>query len=361
MKFTHKLEHKFSMYLFYPYLWTICLYLNFFDPIGFHVEEEFGFTCQPASENSGGYAPRKPEMQGSTWTIRNFGATYLMPSLKKQINERIERAVLQASREGIRVVGLGNFNKAEWMNHGGSDIVEKLGDRLGNTYISHGDTLSAAVVYQYAMALRQKGYWSRGVFVTGSTSKIGRAVVLSLAAQHIRVVMFTQVKARFEEIAAEAGPNRQYLTCAHDLADGKACDLWLTGKMVPYGKELLNALPYGSTLLNFSVPDPLTHKLLSTRPDILHLDTGLLAYNPKVMSPRFTLLLPDGMIYACLAGSVVHSALGLEAHEVGPVIVADMDKYWNAALTLGFSIPAPTSFYNPITMPPPTKLTVTTV
>jgi hypothetical protein len=258
-------------------------------------------------------------------------------------------------------VGLGNFNKAEWINHGGSDLVEKLKDKLQGTYISHGDTLSAAVVYQYAMALRQKGYWSRSVFVTGSTSKIGRAVVLSLANQHIRVVMFTQVKARFDEIAADAGVNSSYLVFANDLSEGKSCDLWLTGKMIPYGKELANALPRGVTVINFSVPDPLTQKLLRSRPDVLHLDTGLLAYNPKVMSPRFTWLLPNGLIYACLAGGIVHSALGIEAHEVGPVVVADMEKYWNAALALGFTIPAPTSFYSPITMPPPNKPSVVTV
>jgi len=247
------------------------------------------------------------------------------------------------------------------MNHGGSDLVEKLGDRLTNTFISHGDTLSAAVIYQYAMFLRQKGYWSRGVMVTGSTSKIGRAVVLSLANQKIPVVMFTQVKARFDEIAAEAGPNSSFLTYATDLAEGRSCDLWLTGKMIPHGKELLNAIPHGTTVLNFSVPDPLTGKLMRSRPDLLHLDTGILYFNPKVMTTRFTWLLPNGMIYACLAGGIVHTALGIRAHEVGSVVVADMEKYWNAALALGFSIPPPTSFYLPVVLPAPKKLAVTIV
>jgi len=71
------------------------------------------------------------------------------------------------------------------------------------------------------------------------------------------------------------------------------------------------------------------------------------------MSPKFTWLLPSGIIYACLAGGIVHSVLGYEKHEVGPVVIDEMDKYWNAALQLGFSIPAPSSFYNPIKMPAP--------
>jgi len=212
------------------------------------------------------------------------------------------------------------------------------------------------------MRLKEQAYWSNSVFVTGSTSKIGRAVVLSLANQHIRVVMYTQVKARFDEIAAEAGQNSSYLVFSSDLSDGKSCDLWMTGKMLPRGKELLDRIPYGATVINFSVPDPLTPKLMKSRPDILHLDTGLLAYDHKFMSPKFTWLLPNGVIYACLGGSIVHSILGIDAHEVGPVVVADMDKYWNAALALGFTIPSPSSFYVPICLPPPSKnLSVTVV
>lgn len=361
MKFTHKLEHKLWMYLLHPYLWVLGFYISCLDRIGYHYEEEFSVTAIHDKSQSE-FTPKKQEFTGATWTIRNLGFQYLLPSFKKSIQDRIERAILDAASKNVKVVGLGNFNKAEWMNHGGSDIVEKYQDKLNGTYISHGDTLSAAVVYQYAMRLREQGYWSNSVFVTGSTSKIGRAVVLSLANQHIRVVMYTQVKARFDEIAAEAGQNSSYLVFSSDLSDGKSCDLWMTGKMLPRGKELLDKIPYGATVINFSVPDPLTPKLIKSRTDILHLDTGLLAYNPKFMSPKFTWLLPNGVIYACLGGSIVHSILGIEAHEVGPVVVADMDKYWNAALSLGFSIPPPSSFYAPITLPPPCKnLSVTIV
>jgi len=361
MKFTHKLEHKVWMYLFHPYLWVVGIWISFLDKHGYQYEEQFPVTAI-VDKSQSEFTPKKEQLTGATWTIRNLGFQYLLPSFKKSIQDRIERSVLDAASQNVRVVGLGNFNKAEWMNHGGSDIVEKYQDKLNGTYISHGDTLSAAVVYQYAMKLKEQGYWSNSVFVTGSTSKIGRAVVLSLANQHIRVVMFTQVKARFDEIAAEAGQNSSYLVFSSDLSDGKSCDLWMTGKMLPRGKELLNQIPYAATVINFSVPDPLTPKLMKSRPDVLHLDTGLLAYNPKFMSPKFTWLLPNGMIYACLGGSIVHSILGIEAHEVGPVVVSDMDKYWNSALALGFTIPPPSSFYAPVNMPPPNKnLSVTIV
>jgi len=339
------------MYLLYPYISIVCSWYCFFSKTGHHNEENFHFHPN-SNQIDGQSAPLKSQYNGTTWIVRNLGFQYLMPVFKKLLQDRIEKAVLDAQDQGIRVVGLGNFNKAEWINHGGSDIVANLKDKLNRTYISHGDTLSAAAIYHTVMQLKEQGYWSSNVYITGATSKIGRAVVLNLAKQHIRVVMLTQCKERYDEIADEAGENREYLIYSSDLADGKSCDLWLTGKMLPKGKQLLNAIPKGATILNFSVPDPLTPKLLQSRPDLLHLDTGLLAFDPDVLNPKFTWLLPKGLIYACLAGAVVHSVLKIEAHEVGPVVIEDMEKYWNAALALGFKIPAPCSFYNPVTLPP---------
>jgi len=229
---------------------------------------------------------------------------------------------------------------------------------LNGTVISHGDTLSAAVIYQYALSLREKGYWKNAVFVTGATSKIGRAVCLSLAKHGIIVKMFTQCKPRFDEIASELSDPvaRSCLRFSSSLKEGADCDLWLTGKMIPSGKELLTAIPDDATVVNFSVPDPLTPQLIALRPDILHLDSGLLAYNKELMSPRFTWLLPEGHIYACLAGGIVHSVLGINHHEVGAVEVDTMDTYWFAAQKMGFFIPSPSSFYSPISLPPPKHL-----
>jgi len=352
----HKYQKKIWMWLYYPYLLLASIYWNLTQKNGFHTEEDFTFSNLAIKTPESSNGPLKNYYDGGTWIIRNYGVQYLLPSFKKLIQTRIEEAVLDAVKQNIRVVILGNFNKAEWMNHGGTDIVEKHKDKLKGTYISHGDTLSASVVYNYTMQLKQQNYWNKSVFVTGATSKIGRAVCLSLANQGIRVVMLTQCKERFDEIAAEAGENSKNLVFASNLSQGKTCDLWLTGKMIPSGSELLNAIPADSTVVNFAVPDPLTLRLLKSRPDILHLDSGLLAYDTKAMSPKFTWLLPSGIIYACLGGGIVHSVLGYEKHEVGPVIISEMDKYWKAALQLGFSIPAPSSFHSPIIMPAPKNI-----
>jgi predicted amino acid dehydrogenase len=346
MKLTHKYQHYPWMYLFYPYLMVLSTYWGYYEK-GFHDEEHWDFKTPKDSSY-------KNSQLGSTWIVRNIGAHYLMKSYKKIITKRIENAVLEAQSKGIKVVGLGNFNKAEWINHGGLDIIENLKDKLHSTYVSHGDTLSAAVVYQYGLWLKENNYWNKAVFVTGSTSKIGRALCLQLIKKNIKVYMYTQCRPRFDEIAAEADPSlRHLLVFCDDLRMGKDCDLWYTGKMIPRGKELIAAIPKHAVVVNFAVPDPLTPQHMAQRPDLLHLDSGLLKYDTNVMDPKFTWLLPQGNIYACLGGCVVHSVLGIEEHEIGPVKIEDMDKYWNAALDLGFSIPPHSSFYSPINIPPP--------
>jgi sterol desaturase/sphingolipid hydroxylase (fatty acid hydroxylase superfamily)/predicted amino acid dehydrogenase len=348
-KLKNKYEHKPWMYLLYPYLLLLSTYIGYFEK-GVHSEEEFDFTV-PSSESN---ENKSKSVRGATWIVRNLGAHYLFKSYKKTITNRIEDAVLEAQDQGVKVVGLGNFNKAEWINHGGLDIVEKLKNKLNGTYIAHGDTLSAASVYQYSMWLREQNYWNKAVFITGATSKIGRAVCLQLVKNDITVFMYSQCRARYQEIADEAAPEKRHLLVyCNNLADGKNCDLWLTGKMIPHGVELLNAIPKYATIVNFAVPDPLNPKLMATRPDLLHLDSGLLAYDSKVMCPRFTWLLPAGTIYACLAGCIVHSMLGIQAHEVGPVVIEDMDKYWKAAKECGFTIPPHSSFYSPTNLPAP--------
>lgn len=379
----HRYEHRWWYFPFYPLIFLIAFYISVLDRVGIHYEEDFSFTPLKKKEVIPDnltpeeieveklrhkWEPFKENLIGTTLIVRSFAAQYLFPSFQKLINDRIERAVLDTKKRGIKYVVLGNFNKAEWINHGGTDLVDRLEKieqlqiaegkpSLPKTIISHGDTLSAASVFQSALALRKKGYWNKKVFVTGSTSKIGRAVILSLARYGITVKMFTQCPPRFEEIAseAEASPlcKKGCLEMSNSLSDGADCDLWLTGKMIPFGKELLDAIPKNATVVNFSVPDPLNEQLLSTRPDILHLDTGILAFDQEILAPRFTWLLPRGLIYACLCGGIVHSSLGIEEHEVGAVKIETMDMYWEAANSLGFRLPAPTSFFHEITLPPP--------
>jgi predicted amino acid dehydrogenase len=302
-------------------------------PKPFTVIDEFKFSGVP----------------GDTLAVNNFGYHYLIKRFRKGIKQRICDTVLAAQQRGSTVVGLGALNKAEWLTNGGEWIVKELGDRL-KVPLVHGDSLTAAVVIEQALGILSK-IGEKQVYLIGPTSKIGRAVALSLVRNGIRVVMKTNSRRRYEAIMAEAGKDAYLLEHTDDLEDGSDCRLWITGKSDPSGAELIRHLPQDAVVLNFSVPDPLTPKVLKSRPDVRHFDGGLMAYSPSATSIHNTIRLVPGLTYACHAGTIVHAHMGWNEHEVGAVDVDRLSEYLGAAYDVGFRLPSPTSFLKPDTRP----------
>lgn len=299
-------------------------------------------------------------ISGDTLAVRNFGKHYMNKARWKSIKKRILETVLAAQERGATVIGLGALNKAEWLTDGGAWIVEELtkpnAERKLKVPLVHGDTLTAAVVSRQAADIIERlDLREKPVFLIGPTSKIGRAVALSLVRRGIRVMMYTNSRRRFEAILEEAGHYRTLLERTMDLRDGRNCRLWITGKAEPHGAELVNNLPYGAVVLNFSVPDPLSQsmRLLRNRLDIHHLDGGLMAYDPATTSMWNRIRLIPGLTYACHAGTIVHAAMGWTDHEIGPVEVDRMDVVLEAAFRVGFDMPPWTSFLRPCVLPTP--------
>lgn len=297
-------------------------------------------------------------MVGETVLVRNFAYHFLKASWREKIRQRILEAVLDAQARGVGVIGLGALTKAEWLTEGGKWIVDTLGQKL-TVPIVHGDTLTAAAVAQFALRIiydplrKMEPYGP--VFLTGATSKIGRAVALKLAQNGISVYLYTESRERFQKIKDEAialGVGERIFR-AKDLSIGRRCPLWITGKAEPgVGKKIIAALPQDAVVVNFSVPDPLSPKLLQSRPDVSHLDGGLMAYQTNQSSQFFMMRLRPGMIYACHAGTLVHAYKGWTHHEVGEVELSAMDECWLAAVELGLSLPRPTSFLLPLPAAP---------
>jgi len=284
------------------------------------------------------------QLRGETWLIRNFAWHFMIKSWQSKIRNRILKAVLSAQENGFQVIGLGALTKAEWLTEGGKWIVDKLGDKL-RVPIVHGDTLTAAAVYRRVLELQHLYHLTENpsVFITGGTSKIGRAVALALVKSGVKVYLYTQSSERFAEIASEA-TQQDLLVHATSFKDGASCSLWITGKAESgVGKKIIANLPQGAVVLNFSVPDPLTPSLLRQRRDVHHFDGGLIAYDKQRTGLFFTMRLTRGITYACHAGTMVHAYLKWTHHEVGPVDICQMDVVWEAALDLGMTLPRFTS------------------
>ncbi|XP_078162722.1 very-long-chain aldehyde decarbonylase GL1-2-like isoform X2 [Carex rostrata] len=131
-----------------------------------------------------------------TWTVPRYGFHYFLPFAKDGINHQIELAILRADKIGVKVISLAALNKNEALNGGGTLFVDKHPDL--RVRVVHGNTLTAAVI------LREIQTNVKEVFLTGATSKLGRAISLYLCRKKIRVMMLTQSTQRFRDIKKEA-------------------------------------------------------------------------------------------------------------------------------------------------------------
>jgi len=151
-----------------------------------------------------------------SWRIFQYIWQYFLPFATKGINQQIEQGILSADRMGVKVLSLAALNKVwnynckarnsfircetyflasedscwnfcplfvqnEALNGGGVLFVKKHPNL--RVRVVHGNTLTAAVT------INQIPKDVKEVFLTGATSKLGRAIALYLCRKHVRVLV----------------------------------------------------------------------------------------------------------------------------------------------------------------------------
>jgi NAD(P)-dependent dehydrogenase (short-subunit alcohol dehydrogenase family) len=338
--------------------------------------------------------------RSEVWFAKSFGWQYITasPFWRGYAKETVVRSALRAQNQGVKVLGLGALNKAHWLNNGGEDLVTDLERRSPEGYILspldvelgllkpestmnkikvvHGNTLTAAVVCYQLRVLLSEHFANQSaphrdstvpckaltVIVIGATSKIGRAVALTMAAtEHVRVICVGCKSKRLDSIIEEArlsalstGKGSEIISCTDVLtASESAVDaVWLLGKGDRLS-PLVDLIPLGSRVLSYAVPCPLSvlegqgvcekkrsgvGRLL-LRDDVIYSDAGVMVLPEGMQAQRqFALMLPNHLVYTCHAAALVHHLEGWEHHEVGEVPLENMDVALAAAIGHGFSV-----------------------
>ena len=133
----------------------------------------------------------------------------------------------------------------EALNKGGQVFVERHPDL--KVRICHGNTLTAAVV------VKELQPDCKEVFMTGATSKLGRAIGLYLANKGVRVMMMTNSEERFRKIQVELPVEKQpYLVQVESAAAAKHCKTWIAGKWLTEKEQ--SYAPAGTHFHQFVVP-----------------------------------------------------------------------------------------------------------
>jgi len=260
-----------------------------------------------------------------TWVTPRYGFQYFLGFEKRRINRLIEQAIRDADRMGVKVFGLGALNKAEHVNGGGAIFPKRIGEGL-RTRVVHGNTLTAACL------LREFAPGTREVFLTGATSKLGRAAALWLCRRGVRVRMLTSSRERYEAIRDEAAPeHRHLLVQCTSHSEGGGCKTWIVGKLC--GAKDQACAPPGTHFHQVVVP-PIEH----TRSDCTYGELAAMDLPPTATDVKACeLFMPRRRIFACHAGALTHMLEGWKHHEVGPIDVDRIDVVWEAALRHGFT------------------------
>ncbi|KAK9097991.1 hypothetical protein Syun_025036 [Stephania yunnanensis] len=257
-----------------------------------------------------------------SWCVPRYGFQYFLPFAKDGINSQIEDGILEADKSGVKVISLAALNKNEALNGGGTLFVNKHPDL--RVRVVHGNTLTAAVILNEIPKDVQE------VFLSGATSKLGRAIALYLCRKKVRVMMLTQSKDRFKTIQMEAPDEYQsYLIQVTKYQAGQNCKTWIAGKWLTPRQQ--GWAPAGTHFHQFVVP-----MIMSFRRDCTYGKLAAMKLPEDVEglgTCEYTM--PRGVVHACHAGGVVHFLEGYKHHEVGTIDVDKIDVVWEAALKHG--------------------------
>ncbi|XP_008804902.2 very-long-chain aldehyde decarbonylase GL1-1-like [Phoenix dactylifera] len=258
------------------------------------------------------------------WAVPRYGFQYFLPFGRDGINDQIELAILRADKMGVKVLSLAALNKNEALNGGGTLFVSNHRDL--KVRVVHGNTLTAAVI------LNEIPKDAKEIFLTGATSKLGRAIALYLCRKKIRVLMLTLSAERFQKIQKEAPPECQhYLVQVTKYQAAQNCKTWIVGKWLSPREQ--RWAPPGTHFHQFVVPP-----IIGFRRDCTYGKLAAMRLPQDVQGLGMCEYTMDrGMVHACHAGGVVHFLEGWTHHEVGAIDVDRIDVVWRAALKHGLA------------------------
>jgi hypothetical protein len=304
-------SHPFVEYWYLKLCWPVCAVIAIFTRL-------FG---QPYVHDR----HKLNQLVLETWVTPAFAIQFFFKSQWSWINNKIRSAILDANESGVKVIGLGALNKNEALNGGGKLFVDELADQL-KVRVVHGNTLTAAAVIQKIPTDATE------VFVTGATSKLGRAISLYLAeTRGIKVVMYTTSEERYKKIYEEASDEaKPLLAHATKLEAGANIKDWIVGKFCSPKDQSI--APSGATFHQFVVPP-----LVESRKDCTYTELPAFQLPPAVRDFKTCeMTMKRNCVHACHAGAIVHALEQWDYHEVGAIDYTRIEATWDASVKHGF-------------------------
>ncbi|KAF8110634.1 hypothetical protein N665_0081s0064 [Sinapis alba] len=259
--------------------------------------------------------------------IPKFSSHYKSQHQKESINKMIEKAILEAEKNGVRVLSLGLLNQGEELNGYGEMYVRKH-PNLKIRIVDGSSLATQVVVHSIPVGTRE-------ILFRGQITKVARAIVTSLCQNGIKVMVL-----REEEHCMLAvflgGHCKENLV----LTTSYSPTIWLVGDGL--SKEEQKMAAEGTHFLPFSQFPP-----SQLRKDCFyHTTPAMIIPDSAHNIDSCENWLGRRVMSAWRVGGIVHALEGWEEHECGldvPMVNPHSHRVWEAALRHGFQ---------PLVLPP---------
>jgi len=244
---------------------------------------------------------------------------YMNPSSFPMINKELIDAIHnEYYYNGTTKFGLTNLNKNKQLNNSGEDLIKYIPK---DVLLWTGDSMSSAAVYNYLIQ-----HNINDIFFIGGTGKIGKVVCKMLAKHNVRITLYSENKARANEIASY---NPNYISVTDKLSDIHNYQNIVVGKYIDMNKLKLQ----DKNILDYNVP---FIKCSGNN----HVQLGVLRDTKRTLTGLHECLTGcnEDETYACFAGCFINGIINRTTHEVGEINEHDVVSVWAHGQALGFQL-----------------------
>ncbi len=275
------------------------------------------------------------------------GVVIGIPMTAKQLIEnrtlalkKIIKAVNLAKSKGANFIGLGAMTAS--LSRGGNDVIETIPDvtiTTGRTY-----TINNIVKYiEYCVNKFNLDSTSVRVGIVGAAGGIGSGVAIALAKSKFRHFVLIDLERKLENlkktiVILEKDMKDLTIEISHKVSSIKNCNIIIAATSAPEVVITSKDVNPGTIIINDAQPSDISPEIVSSRPDVLVIEGGVVKTNNIDCHINFGLHNKTD-IFSCLAETLLlafedskeHYSINGYSYDFMSQLKKDGDK-------LGFSI-----------------------
>ncbi|KAL1299734.1 very-long-chain aldehyde decarbonylase CER1 [Arachis hypogaea] len=251
-----------------------------------------------------------------TWVIPRFHSQYLNKYQRKTLNRLIEDAILEAEKNGVKVLSLGLLNQGDKLNKYG-ELYIKSNTNLKIKIVDGSSLVVAIVVNSIPKEATQ-------ILICGKFNKVSYAIANALCERGIKIT--TIYNDDYERLQSRISTNfKKNLV----FPGSCAAKIWLVGDQFNEAEQKM--APKGTLFIPFSQFSP--KKL---RKDCFYHITPSMEIPSSLLNVHSCEnWLPRRVLSAWRIAGIMHALEGWDVNECGDMMFS-IHKIWEASLQYGF-------------------------